>query len=178
MNEKKFALITAIGADRPGIVEQIAAWILEQGGNIEESRMAQLGGAFAAIILASGDAGFQERIETARKAFQDKNNLTVFTQPVSEQTPAPAEPALRYTLQASSLDTPGIVHEVSRTLRHFGINIVSADTRTESTPFTGSPAFYLDMEIDVPASVPIRKLREALAELGDRLNMDIALNTF
>jgi hypothetical protein len=49
MNNEIFSVITVIGPDRLGIAEDIARLVTSQGGNIEESKMAVLGGDFAAI---------------------------------------------------------------------------------------------------------------------------------
>lgn len=51
--KKKYLLLTAIGEDRPGIVERITRRIVNYAGNIEESRTARLGGEFAAFFLVS-----------------------------------------------------------------------------------------------------------------------------
>ena len=39
--------VTAVGADRPGIVAAVSRALYDVGGNIEDSRMAILGGHFA-----------------------------------------------------------------------------------------------------------------------------------
>src|SRR5687768_4630656 len=49
-------VVTVIGDDRPGIVEQLSDRILAAGGNWEESRMARLAGKFAGLLRVSVDA--------------------------------------------------------------------------------------------------------------------------
>ena len=44
-------IITFIGDDRPGLVEQLSAAIEQSGGNWLESRMSHLAGKFAGIGL-------------------------------------------------------------------------------------------------------------------------------
>ena len=41
------SILTAIGADRPGLVDEVSQFIFERGGNIEDSRMVNLRGQFA-----------------------------------------------------------------------------------------------------------------------------------
>ena len=41
------AILTAIGVDRAGLVDEISRYIFDRGGNIEESRMVNLRGQFA-----------------------------------------------------------------------------------------------------------------------------------
>jgi predicted amino acid-binding ACT domain protein len=47
------AVLTAIGADRPGLVDEVSAYVLERGGNLEDSRMLNLHGQFAMMMLVS-----------------------------------------------------------------------------------------------------------------------------
>ncbi|MDK2972734.1 MAG: glycine cleavage system transcriptional repressor [Candidatus Sumerlaeota bacterium] len=169
-------LLTTVGADRPGIVEDIAGWVATHGGNIEESRMAQLAGEFATIILVAGEGALAERLDDTRVAFEESARLNVFLRTVSARDiAAAAEPQLRYALHATSLDHSGIVHQVAGLLRTHGINVVSAETRRMSAPFSGAPVFVLDMAIDVPSSLPVARLRARLAEFGERENIDVTL---
>ena len=50
----KNLVISALGNDKPGIVNALSKAILDQGGNISESRMTVLGGEFAMMLLVSG----------------------------------------------------------------------------------------------------------------------------
>ena len=46
-------IVTFIGDDRPGLVEQLSSVIEKNQGNWRESRLSQLGGKFAGLILVS-----------------------------------------------------------------------------------------------------------------------------
>jgi glycine cleavage system regulatory protein len=48
-------VLTVIGPDRTGLVEALAERISAAGGNWEASRMAQLSGQFAGILLVTVD---------------------------------------------------------------------------------------------------------------------------
>ncbi len=174
MSSRSFVLLTTAGPDRPGIVQTLSAWILEHGGNIEESRMARLGGDFATLILVSGGPQLPATLESAKASLEDRQ-LTVLLHEVTESAATPREPSLRYRLQATALDHPGIVHRVTGLLSDQSINIVEAETTTDAAPFTGSPVFQLRLEIDIPSSVGIRGLRQRLDEIGDDQNIDFVL---
>jgi glycine cleavage system transcriptional repressor len=47
MTTSRHAILTAIGADRPGLVEEVSQFIFAHGGNIADSRMVNLRGQFA-----------------------------------------------------------------------------------------------------------------------------------
>ena len=56
-------VISAIGTDRTGVVQDISKVILGCGGNIEESRMTTLGSEFAVLMLVSGNWHTLTRLE-------------------------------------------------------------------------------------------------------------------
>lgn len=173
---KPFLLITAVGPDRPGIVDDLSGWIFESGLNIEESRMTQLGGEFAILMLVSDPEGKGTDLESRRDAFEASSGLTLFIH-AARPGPLPSgQPVLPYALTATALDHPGIVHRVTRLLRSHSINIVEAGTRTTPAPFTGTPIFRLDIEMDIPAGVSLARLREELRALGEQENIDFDLN--
>jgi hypothetical protein len=43
--------VTAVGADRPGIIARVTRVLYEHGGNLEDSSMTILGGHFAIMLL-------------------------------------------------------------------------------------------------------------------------------
>ena len=49
------AILTALGIDRPGLVDEVSRFIYDRGGNIEDSRMVNLRGQFAIMVLVGGD---------------------------------------------------------------------------------------------------------------------------
>ena len=50
---KKYMILFSIGKDRPGIVDDVSSFLFERGANIEDSRMAALGGCFSMMTLYS-----------------------------------------------------------------------------------------------------------------------------
>jgi len=51
---EQLIVISALGTDRPGIVEALSRAVLDRKGNILDSRMTVLGGEFAVLMLISG----------------------------------------------------------------------------------------------------------------------------
>jgi len=52
-------VMTVIGADRPGLVQMVAARVADHGGNWLESRMCRLGGQFAGILRVEVAQGLE-----------------------------------------------------------------------------------------------------------------------
>ena len=44
---KKHMILFSVGKDRPGIVDDVSTLLFERGANIEDSRMAAMGGRFS-----------------------------------------------------------------------------------------------------------------------------------
>lgn len=171
---KTYAVLTAVGPDRQGLVDEISEYLSDRKINIEDSRMAVLGGEFAVLLLAGGPPVAVEQLLTSVEPLEKKTGLTFGV----KRTRAPGEvssgPSLLYRLHATSMDHPGIVHQITRLLHVHGINIESLDTRVQPAPHSGTPIFSMDCLVSVPAAVKISELREELYDLGDDLNVDVS----
>ena len=71
-------VLSAIGHDRTGIVQDITEVILNCGGNIEESRMTTLGAEFAMLMLVSGNWHTLNRLEKGLEKLDDGKTHVVF----------------------------------------------------------------------------------------------------
>ena len=60
-------VITAIGEDRPGIVNELSEILLKANLNIEDSRMSVLGGEFVVILLVTGNESSIMAISNRKK---------------------------------------------------------------------------------------------------------------
>lgn len=164
-------VLTSIGADRPGLVDDVTRFILERGGNLEDSRMVNLHGQFAMVMLIAGDDAVARRLE------EDLGQLERSAGLRAELTAAaaprrPAADALPYRLSTTAMDHPGLVQSVAHVLGQLGVNIESADTTLKPAPMTGAPLFAMEMVVSVPATTRTSELRERLGEVCDELNID------
>lgn len=171
---KTYAVLTAVGPDRPGLVDEISEYLSDRKINIEDSRMAVLGGEFALILLAAGPPVAMEQLLSSPEPIEKKTGLVCGV----KRTTAPGEregaPSIEYRLHATSMDHPGIVHEITRLLHANGVNIETMETHVHPAPHSGTPIFSMDCVVSVPASVKIADMRDDLYELGDDLNVDIS----
>jgi glycine cleavage system transcriptional repressor len=161
-------IITAVGPDHPGIVGDLTAHIHTGGGNILDSRMVNLRGEFAMLILVEmADAGSLPKIG-------EKIGLRLSISELHGKRAGVS--GLPFRLKTYSMDQPGIVAKLSQVLRDSGVNIEELSARQESAPFSGSPLFLTEMRLTVPPSVPLGKLRAELESVGNALNCDIDLD--
>lgn len=171
----QFAVITAVGPDRPGLVDRMSKFIFDAGCNLEDSRMAVLGGEFAMVILVAGDNADLERLLAGAEAAGSDTGLHITAKHTQAPGAGAAGGVIPYQVSAYSMDHPGIVQQVAHFLGERGINVRALDTRVSSAPVTGQPLFTLSAIIDVPASESVRALREGLAEIGAGENIDIEI---
>ena len=168
-----FAILTAIGSDRVGIVDDLTTLILDKHCNIEESRMAVLGGEFAVMLLLSGSQEDIKALIEASEGISGELGLHITIKPTVEPKP---HPQMRpYMIESVSLDTPGIVHAITALLRRHQINIENMETDTTAAPWTGAPMFVMRGRISIPPEVSLATLREEIEVLESEQNLDIKL---
>lgn len=172
---KSYFLLTAVGRDRPGLVDEVSEVLAERGLNIETSRMALLGGEFAILLLGSGDEEAVRRLAGDPSPLGRTTGLEASVRPTSAPEARAGADAVPFRLATAGMDHPGIVHDIAKVLHGFQVNIGSLDTWVEPAPVSGTPVFTMEANLLVPVAVKVRELRSALERLGDDLNMDIEL---
>ncbi|HEY3499240.1 MAG TPA: ACT domain-containing protein [Polyangiaceae bacterium] len=165
-------VLTAVGPDRPGLVNALSSLVHEAGANLEDSRMAILGGEFALLVLVSGSEAAVGKVEQAARAKAAELGLQV----LSKRTkPEPRRDFLPYALRVSGVDRPGIVAVVSALIAHHGINVASLASGVSFAPLSGTPLFTLEAELQVPSEIALSELRRQIATLSDEENLDVTL---
>ncbi len=167
-------VISAIGTDRPGIVNELSQLIVRNNGNIDDSRMTVLGGEFAIILLISAP---QEALTKIAQILQQQANklqlniLTKHTRPDKGQT----EQQIPYVVEVLAMDNPGIVYQLADFLSRRNINIQSMQTDRYPAPHTGTPMFAIEMIITVPQAIIINELRDDFLDLCEDMNLDASI---
>jgi len=163
-------VITAIGADRPGIVNELSEVLLKADLNVEDSRMSVLGGEFVVMLLVTGNADSIESIQQQKDTLAQKLNLNLLIKSTTSRTSR--DNHLSYEITVEGMDNPGIVHKLARYLSQHSINIVNMQTQSGHAPHTGTPMFSVNMLVDIPDQLDLTQLENDFAALCDELNMD------
>ena len=172
---KSYIAICAVGTDRVGFVEEVSEYLAGRDLNIEESRASVIGREFGFLMLVSGEADAVDSLIEGREQFAHKTGIQELIirkteEPDSRQLPD----ALPYELEATSLDHPGIVQQLTTALHRFNVNIESMKTHVAQAPITGTPVFSLSASVYVPTDIKISELRDELHGISDRFNIDIS----
>ncbi|MDX1593106.1 MAG: glycine cleavage system protein R [Gammaproteobacteria bacterium] len=170
---KRLLVISALGEDRPGIVDDLSELILDAGCNIEDSRAAVLGGEFAVMLLVSGQWNEIAKLEDALPRSAEALGMQIFCR--RTDTPDRRDDRLPYMVEVVALDHPGIVHQLAHFFSARGINIEDLVTHTYPAAHTGSPMFAVTLTVGIPASQHIGTLREEFLDHCDQLNLDAVM---
>ena len=165
--------ITASGEDTVGLVDRFTRRITEAGCNIEESRMAVLGGQFAILMLLSGPWNALSRLESQLDAIGKELELTIVHKRTRMREAG--DPLIPYQVEAISLDHPGIVQSLASFFAARHINIEEMATDSYSAPHTGTAMFSVRITVGVPASTHIASLRGDFLDYCDELNLDATI---
>jgi glycine cleavage system transcriptional repressor len=166
-------ILTAVGRDRPGLVGDLTGALFAAGANLADSRMVNLRGQFALVVLLEASDEVLAGLRPQLPAMAEKMGLTIT---LAGQGAAPERSAgLAFRLKTYSMDQPGIVHRVSDLLRKHHVNIEELETRLESAPFMGSPIFTMELRMHVPAQTRVPTLRKELEAVCEELNCDFDL---
>ena len=163
-------VISALGADRPGIVDELSNIIYSHALNVEDSRMSVLGGEFAILLLVSGEESAIDAIQSQLSEIEQNLQMSLLLRPTTESNVS--KDTIPYSVEVTALNNPGIVHTIASFFSSRNINIVNAQTERYAAPHTGSPMFALHMTVGVAADINIAQLREAFLETCDELNLD------
>ena len=171
---KQYLVLTAVGPDRPGLVSEIAAAIHGAGANLEDSRMAILGGEFALLLLLSGPENAAAAVEHAAAPLGEKLGLRVISKRTGR---GQQKDFLPYRISVTGFDRPGIVLSISEILARRGVNVASLESHLAYAPLSGTPMFVLEAELQVPSEVALAELRRELTAQCDEENLDLSLES-
>lgn len=170
----RFAL-SAIGRDRPGIVAGVSGALLEHGVNIEDSRMAILGGHFTMMLIVSAPEGSDiDALRAALLATQAELGLGALTLEEVTVDQGFSRPEASHLVTVYGADHPGIVHAVAAALADLGVNVV--DVATHLVAEEGEqPIYALMMEVELPGGLAPDELEARLRETADRERLDLSV---
>jgi glycine cleavage system regulatory protein len=172
-------VMTVIGADRPGLVQMVAARVADHGGNWLESRMCHLGGQFAGILRVEVAQERRDELIAALRTLEvDGLSVIIHAAGVSGGPGADAVEAAGGSLAIVDLvgqDRPGILRSVSGVFAAHGVNVEDLASERVSAPMGGGTLFQLRATVSVPPGAPIAAVRADLEKIAADLMVDLKL---
>lgn len=173
MSGKNYLVLTAVGPDRPGLVSEISTMVLAAGANLEDSRMAILGGEFALLVLISGEESAMHEVERRGADLGSRLGLRLITKTTTSKQPA--HDFLDHRIRVTGVDRPGIVQRVTAVLAGRGVNVASLESKLTYAAESGTPMFELDAALQIPSALALADLRRELSTTCDVENWDYTL---
>lgn len=167
---KNMLVITALGHDRPGLVNELSKIIVESGCSLKDSRMTVLGNEFAAILTVSGKWNELAKLENCLPAFSRRLDLAVSSK--RTETPPLRGDQLPYAIEVITLNQPGLINQLTGFLAERSINIRELATTSYAASHTGTPMLSIHITVDIPARLHIAQLRDEFMDFCDQLNLD------
>ena len=106
-------VITAVGSDRPGLVDAFTGYLHDAGANIADSRMINLRGQFAILILVESDDEDVIR-KIANDAVDAGNEVGLEVRVAGDRKIEARMQGQPYRVKVFAMDQPGIVHRVTQ----------------------------------------------------------------
>jgi glycine cleavage system transcriptional repressor len=175
---KEYRLLFASGPDGPGIVHRVSSFLFASGCNMEDSRMAVLGGQFALMLLFSGQTPEMARLEGDLARFQEESNLKCQLLPAMAPTEVVREPSLPVRVEVVAMDAPGILVQLTEILERMRVNIESLEAHLAPAPASGTTISSVKLKISVPRDVSPVEVKEELTGLANQINLDILFQPF
>jgi glycine cleavage system regulatory protein len=165
-------VMTVIGADRPGLVQLVAARVADHGGNWLESRMCHLGGQFAGIVRVEVPS---EQAGALQKALQGLETHGLRIQFDGGAAPTESAAGSSATLELVGNDRPGIVRTISGVLAAHGVNVEEFSSECVSAPMGGGMLFQARVRIFLPEGKKLETVRADLEKIAADLMVDLKL---
>ena len=164
-------IISVIGPDRPGLIQQLSSVVTAAGGNWEGSRLMQLAGQFAGMVQVVLPDSHLAALESELSKLEEKG-LTVSVIHAGEEPGGGEKTGKLLTLEVVGQDRAGIVASISETLASLGVNVIELATDCKPAAWSGETHFFTEATISLPESVSEETLREKIEAISDDLMVE------
>jgi glycine cleavage system regulatory protein len=163
----KQLVLTLIGKDKAGLVEQLATLINDHHGNWTASNLSHLAGYFAGILQVEVAPEHTEELTNALTAMTDLD-IKIQQGVVSAVN---EHKLLKFVITGN--DRPGIVRELSSVIKHKGTNIVHFESTKQSAPNWGSELFHAIATVELPEGLNKDEVVTALEAIATDVVVDV-----
>lgn len=163
----KQLILTVIGQDKAGLVEQLATVIASHQGNWMASNLSHLGGYFAGILQLEVP---EEHLFGLTTELERMSDLDIKIQQGLDSEMHP-DKQLQFVITGN--DRPGIVRELSSVIKHKGANITHFESSKQSAPNWGVPLFHAIATVQLPAGLNKDEVVKALEAIASDVVVDV-----
>ena len=169
-------ILTVIGDDRHGIVEQLSSAISKHQGNWIDAALSNLAGHFAGVVRFTVP---EHQVVAVQKTLASIPDIIVSFHVAEDRKDMQRfNPLGRRNLKLSMVgkDRIGLVRQISQVLsRHF-INVEDISTYTSRDVVSASVLFHTTAALTSPIDLDTQLLTRGLEQLSNELMVDISLD--
>ncbi len=170
---KSYLVISALGEDRPGLVNELSRAILDCDCTIIDSRMTVMGNEFAMLLMVQGNWNTLTKLEMQFRRLEQALGMSILFRRTEGR--ALVGDILPYAVEVVAVNQSGIIYNLAGFFASRSINVEDMVTRSYNAPHTGTPMLSVNLAIGIPASTHIALLREEFLDFCDDLNLDAVL---
>ncbi len=169
----KHFVVSAIGRDRPGLINIIAHEIKNAAGNIELQRSQIMAGDFALLMLVSVDpADGSAHAAMQRLTTLGNDDLSILVR--EAHGIEELSPGSQYAeLLASGIDQPGLIEMISLYLVRENVNVAKMCYEVSHAPMTSTALFSMSALVIVPGSVECSDFRKMTKDMERNLGIEV-----
>ena len=160
-------VLSIVGKDRPGLVDDLASAVKSAEGNWLRSSFCQLSGHFAGFVEIMLS---KEKQQALIDACDQLSNLQITLLAAQETIHSDLKEVY---VKVTGNDRTGIVSDITSALNRYQLNIQELDTKCESAPNWGNLLFTAKMRVHTPSDFDAQKLVDAIEEIADDLMVDL-----
>jgi glycine cleavage system regulatory protein len=166
-------IVSVIGPDRPGLIEQLSSVIVAASGNWEGSRMIRLAGQFSGMVQVVIDEEALPAFHEALAVLEQSGLQTRVHRAGDDDTTSEPGTALALALEVVGQDRQGIVSAISGTLARLGVNVIELATDCSQAPWSGERLFKTEAKVIVPAGLDADTLRQEVEAIAPDLMVEV-----
>ena len=164
-------LVSVIGPDRPGLIDQLSSAIAAAPGNWEGSRMIRLSGQFSGMVQVVLAEEALPALHEALAALESAG-LRTSVHRADEETDA-GEAGEALALEVVGQDRQGIVSAISGELARLGVNVVELATDCSQAPWSGERLFKTNARLLLPAALDADTVRGKIEAIAPDLMVEV-----
>lgn len=163
----KRLVLTVIGEDKPGLVEELSNVLVDNHANWLASNLSHLSGYFAGVVEIDVPAEHQANLV---QAFSQLKGLQVACHD-SVESVSFSDQKIEFVITGN--DRKGIVQELSSIISHKGASIIKFTSSKHSAPNWGGDLFHAVATVQLPAGMDADIIVESLEELASDIVVDL-----
>lgn len=165
-------VVTAMGADRPGIVSKFARLASECDCDIVDSRMALFGNEFTLIMMLSGSWSSITRMESTLPSLSVELELMTVMKRTSKHTTQNYISRLEVNFNGN--DQRGTMKKITQFLADRSLDLAAVKSHADEDE-AGKPSQNISFTINVPEKVDLEKLEVGIHDLAKEMSLECTL---